>query len=191
MKIAKIIGKILLRILFTVAGLVFGMCLYVFYSWYSYNPVGLVKPFDMAKHRAEAWQHRFAFINLKTNEPFTVSEIKEKVIFVNFWATWCRPCLEEMPSIEKLQKRFEGKSIRFVVASSEEVEKVKKFKKIQQWNLPYYTFNDEQIPTPFAHNGLPSTFLVVNGEVIYHYIGSKDWNSPEAVSIIEDCLAKN
>ena len=61
--------------------------------------------------------------------PVYISDYDDDVLIVNFWATWCGPCLAEMPSLEALQKQFEGRSVRILAITDESFETVRSFAK--------------------------------------------------------------
>ncbi len=192
MTLIKIIKKSLLRIFFVVLGFGVGMGLFALWLIAQYEPLYEATPYDFVEYidKAEAWQENFAFLDLQTTQPITVGNMKEKVLFVNFWATWCGSCLAEMPSIEKLKNRFVGKPVRFIIATDEVAQKVKKFPIIKKWDLPFYTYNGDKIPMPLVSKAIPATFLIVNGEVVYSHVGMADWDSPEIVELLNRYLEK-
>ncbi len=57
-------------------------------------------------------------------QPIDLNQYRGKTVFINFWATWCKPCLEEMPSIEKAQAILKDKNITFLLASNEELKRI-------------------------------------------------------------------
>ena len=108
-----------------------------------------------------------------------------KLIFLNFWGTWCPPCREEWPSIQKL---YEGKKdkIDFVlIAMQDEEEKVRKFMADNKYTAPVYIAQ-----TPISNNVLPKVFpttflLDKNGRILLKEDASKDWNSKSTHEFID------
>ena len=70
-------------------------------------------------------------------QPVNLEKYKGKTVFVNFWATWCKPCIEEMPTIEKAQTILTKEDIVFLMASSESAEEIDAFRKAKNFNFNY------------------------------------------------------
>lgn len=107
----------------------------------------------------------------------SLDNYKDKVLLVNVWATWCKPCTQEMPSMDKLQQQHTDKLALFTV-SDEAVEKLKEFR-----NRHNYSFSFLKANTPLAEQSLtvyPMTYLLAsNGEVEAVFLGNLDWTSPK------------
>jgi thiol-disulfide isomerase/thioredoxin len=105
-----------------------------------------------------------------------LSSYSDKTIFISFWATWCPPCIAEMPSIQKLTDRFGEKLPTFLI-TSEDKAKVITFLKEHNYNLPVY-FQKSQAKGILNINSYPTSFLISsNSEVIVHKTGAANWNS--------------
>ena len=110
----------------------------------------------------------------------TLSELRGKVVFLNLWATWCPPCLAEMPSIEALHRRFRNRDL-VVLAVSEDAEgsaAVKPF--VDQLGLTFPILLDPEgsLSPRYGVTGFPETFVIGrDGRVIEHFIGPTDWSS--------------
>src|SRR5688572_28323491 len=70
-------------------------------------------------------------------QPISLDQFKGKTIFLNFWATWCKPCIREMTSIDSAQKLISGKGVVFLLASDETPEQIREFKAYYQFNLNF------------------------------------------------------
>ncbi|MTI41425.1 TlpA family protein disulfide reductase [Fulvivirga lutimaris] len=111
-----------------------------------------------------------------------LNEYADKVIFLNLWATWCAPCIKEMPSIEAVSKKF-GDKVEFILASNEEMEKIIQFKTKKSFDLNYVFMNTS--PESMGVYALPATFIIgKNGEIAFEEKGSRDWNSEESINLI-------
>ena len=130
------------------------------------------------------------FVNEK-REKIALSDLKGKVVFVNFWATWCRPCVEEMTSINELKKKFKDKDIVFVMLNIEaDLEKAKKFMVQRKLDLPVYVVGKTVSPDLFK-NVVPTT-LIYNkeGKLEGNIQGMMDFNDPKIYEAIKQLLEK-
>lgn len=115
-----------------------------------------------------------------------LSEYGDKVVFLNLWATWCAPCIKEMPSIEAVSRKF-GDKVEFILASNEQIEKIIQFKTKKPFDLNYVFMNSS--PESMGVYALPATFIINrNGEIAFEEKGSRDWNSEESVNLINKIL---
>ncbi len=119
-----------------------------------------------------------------------MEDYKGKVIFLNFWATWCLPCVAEMPSINKLYKQFEGQDIAFFIVSNETIEKVKKYHDKKNYDLPFHVQDkDSFIPSMYYSPGIPTTFIInKNGRVVKASSGAEDWDDKEFVEVVKKMM---
>lgn len=132
--------------------------------------------------------NNFVLEEVAQKEKVNLAEVQNQVVFLNFWATWCKPCIAEMPSILKLKNKFKNESIKFIIASEEEVEKIVKFEAQRKIGLPFFSYDFETLPPAFWGESLPRTYIMVNGEILYAHTGSADWFDAEVVKQIEDYL---
>ena len=115
-------------------------------------------------------------------------QLKGKVIFLNIWATWCRPCIFEMQSIQKLYDVFKNEDIVFLIASSENKKTVKRFYKKNKYTFPVYTIH-KRLPDLFQSRGIPSTFIIDrNGKITFQHLGAVDWNQKSVHEYISSLL---
>ena len=115
-----------------------------------------------------------------------LAEYRGKVVLVNFWATWCAPCREEMPTIERLRRELDGRPfVVLAVNVGEGARAVRGF--IQQVPVGFALLMDRDTRTAKAWQAkiLPATFIVdPAGRVRYRYFGERDWSSGEAFKAI-------
>lgn len=105
-----------------------------------------------------------------------LSSYSDKTIFVSFWATWCPPCIAEMPSIQKLTNSY-GDQLPTFLITTEDREKVIAFLNENNYKLPVY-FQKSQAKGILNINSYPSSFLISsNSEIIIHKTGAANWNS--------------
>ncbi|NWG02581.1 MAG: TlpA family protein disulfide reductase [Syntrophaceae bacterium] len=119
-----------------------------------------------------------------------LKQFKGKVIFLNFWATWCSPCKEEMPSLEVLHQKFKGKKFVLLAIAVDYggIKPVKEF--IHKYAYTFTVLIDSKGETleRFKVKGIPATFLIdKRGFMVGKAIGPRDWKSPEVISLI-NCL---
>jgi thiol-disulfide isomerase/thioredoxin len=112
---------------------------------------------------------------------------RNRVIFVNVWATWCGPCREEMPSIQSLYNTL-GNEVAFVVVSEEEESTVREFMERNGYTFPAYVSRQE-LPPVFESNGIPATFFINRqGQIVHKRIGSADWNDASCQAFLRSLL---
>lgn len=125
------------------------------------------------------------------NQQLTLASLKGKVVLLNFWATWCPPCREEIPSMMKLDSFMAGKPFKMVCVSVDEGGKkaVEDFFKNSGHSLPAYVDPSGQAARSYGITGVPETFIIdKNGIVAKRVIGGLDWSSPEVVSFLEGLM---
>jgi thiol-disulfide isomerase/thioredoxin len=95
-----------------------------------------------------------------------LSDFRGKVVFMNFWATWCGPCIAEMPGIQNLYNdvALKDKDVVFLmIAVSDSKEKVKRFMEKKKFTFPVYVLEKDELPPAFDTNAIPTTFLITPG----------------------------
>ncbi|SMO60568.1 TlpA family protein disulfide reductase [Fodinibius sediminis] len=114
-------------------------------------------------------------------EQRTLRDFEGKVLFINVWASWCPPCVAEMPTIETLYEEVgENDNIEFLLISlDEEPEKAVNFMKGKEFSMPYY-FPTSGMPQVLQSPYIPSTYVISKkGQVIYKKEGIADYSAPE------------
>ena len=114
-----------------------------------------------------------------------LADFKGKVVFLNFWGTWCPPCRAEYPSIQKLYEAKKDKVQFVLVAMQDEEEKVKQFLAENKYTTPVYLAKsplaEKMLPKSF-----PTTFLVgQNGRILMKEDAAKDWNAEDVLQFID------
>lgn len=109
----------------------------------------------------------------------SLDDLKGKVIFMNFWATWCPPCIAEMPSIDKLHEEM-GDEVAFVILSlDQDFELAKAFDKRKGYNLPIYA-PAGNMPRMYESAAIPTTYVIdAKGNLALSHKGMADYNAPK------------
>ena len=120
-----------------------------------------------------------------------ISKQKGKVLFINFWATWCPPCIAEMPSIDKLKAELPSEDILFLMVDVDDnYKKSKKFMDNRKFNLPVYT-QAGAIPENLLSGSIPTTVIIdKEGRVVGRHEGAGDYTRPEVVKYFKELTAK-
>jgi thiol-disulfide isomerase/thioredoxin len=130
----------------------------------------------------------FTFTDLAGNQ-IKEEDLRNKVIVLNIWATWCPPCVKEMPNLIETKKLLEGENpnINFIIASDEEIDRILKCKekrKIQS-NLYNFILKDTSVHI----NGRPATyFFNKDGEIVYSRYGAFDWSNEAVITKLRALL---
>ena len=133
-----------------------------------------------------------ATFTLKTldNQPLSLSEFQGSYVLVNFWATWCKPCVREIPSLNNLYKKFKGTNFEIIAINvGQNAEVVNNF--INSTSpIDFTILLDENIDlVSWKVEAIPTTFLVDDkGTIIYKVEGEKHWDSPEFTSFISSFI---
>lgn len=118
---------------------------------------------------------------------FNFKETKGKVILVNFWATWCPPCIAEMPSMQLLYDDYKGK-IEFVFVSNEDFLKINTFKNTNNYTFKVYS-PITTYPEGINVSSIPRTLLIdKTGNIVIDKTGAANWNSETVRSTIDRLL---
>lgn len=126
------------------------------------------------------------FHDLEGNE-VKLEDYTGKVVFLNFWATWCRPCVGEMPDIEKARLLLAQENVVFLAASDEPKEKILKFKDSNPYQFQYLQLQADY--TQWGVSSLPTTIIYKpDGSVGSKTIGALDWASEEMIANIKSFL---
>lgn len=130
-------------------------------------------------------------VNSLNGAPLKLSDLKGKVVLLNFWATWCPPCREEIPSMMKLNKTMTGKPFQMVAVSIDEGGRpaIESFFQTSRFSLPAYTDPDNRAAMAYGITGVPETFIIdKQGVVVKKVIGPMEWDGPEAAAFLEKLI---
>ena len=118
--------------------------------------------------------------------------MKGRVLVVNFWATWCEPCRDEMPSLERLRGKLAGKPFDVITVNfGESAERVAQFLGKEKVTLPVMLDTQKETAKDWGVGGLPMTFLVdATGRVRYSTFGERDWSEGRSLALVEKLVAE-
>lgn len=121
----------------------------------------------------------------------TLSHLKGRVVFLNFWATWCPPCREEMPSMERLHQTHKGRGLLVLAVNLQESPNlVRKFARNFGLSFPILLDETGEVSSAYGARALPMTFLIdTNGSIAARAVGARDWDSPAALDLIQKLAA--
>lgn len=127
-------------------------------------------------------------INTKS---INANSAKGKVVLVNFWATWCPPCIAEVPSLQKLYNDYKDKVVFLFVVTDDDPE-LKKFMNDKHFDFPVYrTMDLQDVPLPFGRKIIPQTYLLdKKGNIVIDKANAANWNSDSVRKTIDALLAE-
>lgn len=126
-------------------------------------------------------------------EVVRLSDYRGKVVFLNIWATWCSPCREEMPSMEKLYQRMQGEDFEMLAVSIDALGAASVGPFVAELKLTFPVLLDAQgaIQRLYNTTGVPETFIIdKNGIVAAKIIGARDWGGEDAIQAFKDLIHK-
>ena len=121
----------------------------------------------------------------------SLSDYRGKVVVVNVWATWCPPCVDEMPSLEKLYQEFKNESFEILAISidSDGITAVPPFLKKHGLTFPVLLDSQATIRSSYRTTGVPETFIInKKGILVKKVIGPLNWAAPEVLRYIRELI---
>jgi len=110
-----------------------------------------------------------------------------KPIFINFWATWCPPCIAEMPSLQKLYDRYKGK-VDFYLVSTESIDVMKRHFEKKGFDMPIYKLAG-RVSEKFYSQKIPTSFLISpDGKIVILKQGAADWDGKRVFETVDSML---
>ena len=124
--------------------------------------------------------------------PHRLAAYRGKVVVVNFWATWCAPCIEEMPTFERLAQRMSSEAFALLTVNfGEDPERIEPFLKKTGIDLPVLLDQNMRASRDWVKRGLPTTFVIdAEQNIRYQVIGELAWDAPEVEAKLRDLLPK-
>lgn len=116
------------------------------------------------------------------DRPIELEKYKGKTVFINFWATWCKPCREEMPSIKEAMNKLKDQKVEFFFASDESREQIEEFEEAHDYNFNYVKVENL---ANLGIMGLPTTFILNRGgELVFSEMGYRKWDDKANIDLI-------
>ncbi len=116
----------------------------------------------------------------------SLDQFRGQIVVLNFWATWCPPCLEELPSLMTMQERMRGRGV-VVVGVSIDVDQDAYHRFLKQQGINFLTVRDPQqkVAGLYGTTGWPETYIIDRQGVLRRkFVGAVDWNEPEVVQFL-------
>jgi thiol-disulfide isomerase/thioredoxin len=128
-------------------------------------------------------------------KPLRIADFRGKVLILNLWATWCAPCVQEMPTLAKLAGAYAGKPVAVVPVSVDTPADVDRAKAFIAQHPPLGFYNDPKMKLPFSLKpqaaGMPTTVIYgADGVERGRVSGGADWSGPDARAVIDHLLAQ-
>lgn len=186
----KLRKKLIVNSLFIVGILVFvftplGFQAKVFISKHfagSASPLGSDKQITLGDYSWQIVDANGASLNVENK--------RGQVVLINFWATWCPPCVAEMPSFQKLFRDY-GDEVTFLFVAEDEPEKVNEFLKKKEYSLPVY-YSTSQAPADLVAPSIPKTYIIdKEGKIVVNKTGAANWNSAAVRLLLDDLLKQS
>ena len=124
-------------------------------------------------------------------EPFTLASTRGKWVFLHFWASWCGPCKEEMPVIQKMTETFDTDKFKIVlINTAEDEDTIFSFLGEIGMEMNSLMDSDGLVTEKYKPRGLPTTMLIdPNGNVQYQAIGGREWHKPEYINFLRKLIS--
>jgi peroxiredoxin len=121
-----------------------------------------------------------------------LAQYRGQVVLINFWATWCEPCREEMPSMQRLRERLSGKGFTVLAVNVDEPEaRVRRFVTENRLDLPVLVDRNKNITRAWGVRVMPSSFLVgPDGRIRYRVVGEIDWMSDAVIDAVSRLMTR-
>jgi peroxiredoxin len=151
----------------------------------------LLKPLDL--HGYAAGTTPPPFVGRTLDGHLSMTDVRGKVVLVNFWATWCAECRPEMPALERLHREFGSRGLTVVgVNARESMTVVRRYAAALGLTFPLVLDPDGTINSRYGVVGLPATFVVGrDGRAVAFAVGARPWESVAARTLIETLLAES
>ena len=124
--------------------------------------------------------------------PVQLTALKGKVVFINVWTTWCPPCIEEMPTIQRLHEQLNPKGLVVLAINMDALGKqtVEPFLAKRNLTFPILLDPESQTERLYRTAGIPESFIVDKaGRLVEKIVGPRDWAHPEIIALFERLLA--
>jgi thiol-disulfide isomerase/thioredoxin len=143
---------------------------------------------NIAIHKQPKTYNNVIFLD-KNDQKINIKEFRDNLLILNFWATWCEPCKEEMPSLDRLQINPKLKNLKIFTINISKEDKIKVsnfFKKLKIKNLKPYYDSPKTLAKTFSLRGVPTSILInKKGEEFARIIGSINFDNQKFIGWLE------
>ncbi len=109
-----------------------------------------------------------------------------QTIFLNFWAAWCPPCRQEMPSMQRFFQTIDKKKyVLLAVNVGQDLKTIKNFARENGYTFPILLDQDQKVARQYRVQAFPTTFIIKNGKVIGRFVGGREWELKELLNEIK------
>lgn len=133
----------------------------------------------------------FALTDLQGNT-VQLSDLRGNVVFINVWATWCQPCIDEMPTIERLYNQLHARGLEVITISLDPLgaQVIEPFMRRYQLTFPVLLDVKSEVERLYGTTGVPESFIVdKQGRLVEKVVGPRDWSSPQTLALFERLMA--
>ena len=122
----------------------------------------------------------FSLPALSSEAPLSLESLRGKVVLLNFWATWCKPCEDEMPAMERLYRRLRDQDFElWAVSVDDDPTAVVEFRDRLGLSFPILLDAGAEVARRYQTTGYPETFLIArDGTIVFRYVGPREWDVP-------------
>jgi cytochrome c biogenesis protein CcmG/thiol:disulfide interchange protein DsbE len=151
----------------------------------------LVKPLNLVAYRAGTIPPPFGG-RTPAARPYSLANLRGKVVIVNFWASWCAECRPEMPALERLHRDLASRGLVMIgINAREEPAIIQRYAKALGLTFPLIVDTDGKINALYGVVGLPATFIIGrDGRAVAFAVGTREWASAPARALIEALLVE-
>ena len=131
----------------------------------------------------ESLQTKSTFVDLDENN-LDFSEFKQGKIVISYWATWCAPCIKEMPSLKRAEKVLKDYGYTFLLVSDETISKISRFKK--EMNFDFNFLKSSKSFETLGIYSIPTSYIFdETGKIVETIVGAIEWDSVELINILK------
>lgn len=150
---------------------------------------------EISESEKKHYESVFQTLEVTTTEDkkIKLSSIESPIVILNFWASWCKPCLQEFPSLVELEKTFETKDLKIIGINSDYEDQIKNIKKtVDKFKLSFDIVADldNKVLETYMISAIPVSIIYFKGKVVDISKGEKDFTSEENLSSLKNLLVK-
>lgn len=123
----------------------------------------------------------------KNATPLNFADYRGRIVVLNIWATWCMPCMAELPSFGKLAAHYSGdKDVAVICLSQESADTIFKSRGALDSEAPIFSLSGHPLPSIYKTDSIPATFVIdKRGMIVFKHVGSTDWSHPSVIKFID------